>query len=57
MAPTRSIDDGEATRLLAEGNTVLQVARTLHVSPQALYLAIKAGRVTRPAAETAEAVA
>lgn len=46
-----NLDDGEATRLLGEGNTIATTARLLGVSRQAIHHALKTGRVLRPASD------
>ena len=51
----RRFDGEHASTMLRAGLTVLQVARELGVSPQAIYRAIKEGRVERPEAAAVKA--
>lgn len=46
-----TIDPAKATRLLGEGATIRQVAQACGVSTQAIYAAIRDGRVAAPEAE------
>lgn len=46
------LDDRRASELLAAGLTITEAARALGVSRQALYDAIRKGRVERPAVAT-----
>lgn len=50
-----TLDTERATQLLAEGRSVYEVAAACGVTTQAIYYALKVGRVQRP--EPAEAVA
>lgn len=47
---TRRIDPEEAADLLRDGATVREIAEKFGVSTQAVYLAIKQGRVPKDAA-------
>lgn len=46
--PPGTIDYAKAQRMLDDGASVLQVAHTFGVSPQAVYYAIGVGRLEKP---------
>jgi len=48
MRTVWTLDDAEASRLIGEGRGVTEVARQLGVSRQAIYVAIRKGRVPAP---------
>jgi transposase-like protein len=48
MASPKRINETLAQALLDAGHTVLEVARACGVSPQAIYLALRTGRLSRP---------
>jgi Mor family transcriptional regulator len=48
--PVGRIDHDEAERLLAAGESVRSLAARYGVTTQAVYLAIKTGRIQRPEA-------
>lgn len=52
MAATKRIDEDHAQRLLDEGLSVRDVAHNCGVSTQAVYLALKGGRLTRASSDT-----
>lgn len=52
MRTVFKLDDRRASQLLAAGLNVTEAARALGVSRQALSLAIRKGRVVRPAGAT-----
>lgn len=58
MSIYNRIDTDEAERMLADGKTAREVAERFSVSTQAVYFAIRAGRLRRPnESEPAQAVA
>jgi DNA invertase Pin-like site-specific DNA recombinase len=48
MTTKPQLDTAKAGEMLAAGATILEVAREFRVSPQAVYKAIKQGRIQRP---------
>jgi hypothetical protein len=50
-----TLDTDKATRLLADGQSIRVVATTCGVTTQAIYHALKTGRIKRPEGEAAVA--